>query len=127
MKRCHNIIRKGAPKTEETGKFRRKTEISESRNVFEMNPYVTQKGKIKTPNEFRQFLCKCACLERVGLQKAKEEFNKFYSVTSHDAQRAFICVRVRECSVKRKRVKESSKTTYTRQYVVKGVTVCKHF
>ncbi|XP_068084004.1 uncharacterized protein [Anabrus simplex] len=89
--------------------------------------YITQRGYLKEPKEFREYICSCKCLNKIGIDAVKEEFKNFYSTTSHDAQTALICAMVTTKDVKRKRVKDSNKRTATRTYTIRGVKVCKSF
>lgn len=77
--------------------------------------------------EFRHCICHCNCLEKVGEENAINEFKKFYSVESHDAQRALICSHVLEVEIKRKRVIASDTKKHSRVYKLCGKTVCKTF
>lgn len=67
------------------------------------------------------------CLQKVGEENLETEFKKFYSVESHDAQRALICSMVNEVPIKRKRNKASEKKKFSRIYKVSGHIVCKPF
>ena len=117
----------GRPKKGRKRKFPSQNREIRKMKCIHNETYITVKGKTKLPKEFRQFLCQCACLERVSVQKAREEYDKFYAVDSYDAQRALICAMVRECPVKRKQVKGSDKKKFSREYSVNGVVVCKAF
>lgn len=118
---------KGRPKKDRRRKFSEQNrDIRKMKNI-QNKTHFTQMGKLKRAKEFRKFLCKCECLSKVGVEAAKQEYDKFYAVTSHDAQRALICAMVSENIIKRKRVKNSNKRNYSRWYTIHDVEVCKMF
>lgn len=58
-------------------------------------------------------------------ENLETEFKKFFSVESHDAQRALICTMVNEVPIKRN--KASEKKNFSRIYKLSGIIVCKPF
>lgn len=122
-----NTSNTGRPKKGRKRKFPEQNRQQRKKNCITNKDYMDQRGKLHEKKEFRQYMCRCNCFDRVGEQNIKEEFKKFYSVDSHDAQRALICTMVREVEIKRKRVKNSNLKKKSREYQVCGKVVCKSF
>lgn len=117
----------GRPKRGRKRKYENQNRETRKRLCIQNKDYFTQRNKFKEAKEFRHYICPCKCSEKVGEENARKEFGKFYSVTSHDAQRALICSMVQESEIKRKRMKTSKKRKYTRLYKMCGKVVCKTF
>lgn len=117
----------GRPRKGRKRKYPSQNRAERTINCIQNKGYITQRGSVKMPKEFRQYLCRCDCLNKVGIERAQEEYKKFYSVTSHDAQRALICAMVNDFPIKRKRNKNSQKRNRSRRFTINDVTVCKPF
>ncbi|XP_050516754.1 DNA ligase 1-like [Diabrotica virgifera virgifera] len=117
----------GRPKKGRKRKFPSQNREIRKKHCIQNKSYFTQKGEMKLKKEFRQYLCKCDCLSKVGIENAKQEYDKFYEVSSHDAQRALICAMVQEGPIKRKRKQNSTKKMHSRVYNINGHVVCKTF
>ncbi|XP_050497796.1 uncharacterized protein LOC126878976 [Diabrotica virgifera virgifera] len=117
----------GRPKKGGKRKFPSQNREICKKDCIQNKSYFTQKGEMKLKKEFRQYLCKCDCLSKVGIENAKQEYDKFYEVSSYDAQRALICAMVQEGPIKRKRKQNSTKKMHSRVYNINGHVVCKTF
>lgn len=117
----------GRPKRGRKRKYLSQNRAIRKMNCIQNKEYVSQRYKVREAKEFRQYLCRCNCFDRIGADVVKNEFRKFYSVESHDAQRALLCTMVQETAIKRKRAKNSKRRSTTRIYTVAGVQVCKPF
>lgn len=117
----------GRPKKGRKQKYKNQNRQTRKMNCIQNKEYIGKNGKLYVEKEFRQYVCSCGCFDRVGEKTLKTEFKKFYSVSSHDAQRALICNMVKEVEIKRKRVKHSDKRKKSRIYQICGNLVCKPF
>lgn len=64
---------KGRPKKGRKRKFAEQNRNIRKIKNIQNKSHFTQKGKLKSTKEFRQFLCKCDCLSKVGIEAAKQE------------------------------------------------------
>lgn len=95
--------------------------------------YVNSRKKIVSPKKFVDFHCTCRkkCHENISVEKRLAQFNKFHSLGSYDAQNMFLNTVVKEQPVKRhyisteNKTKISKKKSYSRQYFLDGVLVCR--
>ncbi|XP_039284184.1 uncharacterized protein LOC120351332 [Nilaparvata lugens] len=117
----------GRPKRGRKLKYENQNRTMRKKLCIQNKDYYTQRNKFKEAKAFRHYICKCKCLERIGEENARKEYDKFYNVESHDAQRALICSMISELKIKRKRVKNSDTRKFTRVYNMLGKVVCKTF
>lgn len=93
--------------------------------------YVNSRKQNIDPKPFLDYSCNCPkeCQETISNENRLTEFRKFYALGSYDAQNMFLAACVKEKPVKRSYVTVSSdnskKKTYTREYYLKDVLVCK--
>ncbi|KAF9418473.1 hypothetical protein HW555_004761 [Spodoptera exigua] len=95
--------------------------------------YVNSKKKIVSPKEFIDYECNCLkkCHENISVEKRLAQFKKFYSLGSYNAQNMFLTALINEQPVKRHYVATDNKTqvskkkSYSRQYFLDGVSVCR--
>lgn len=104
----------GRPKRGRRRKYEHQDRDTRNKCCIQNRGYFTQRNVFKEPTAFRHYLRPCICLENVGEDNAKKGFDAFYSVESHDAQRALICSMVSAFETQRKRVKTSNKRTFSR-------------
>ncbi|KAL0821958.1 hypothetical protein ABMA28_005346 [Loxostege sticticalis] len=82
--------------------------------------YVNSRKKTVSPKKFIDFQCSCQkkCHEIVSVEKRLAQFKKFYSLGSYNAQNMFLTALIKEQPV-------SKKKSYSRQYFLDGVSVCR--
>lgn len=95
---------KGRPKKGRKRKFEDQDRTIRKTKCIQNKQYYSQRGKLVEEKQIRHFICPCQCLQKVGEGNLETEFKKFYSVESHDAQRALICSMVNEVPIKRKSI-----------------------
>ncbi|CAH1634669.1 unnamed protein product [Spodoptera littoralis] len=95
--------------------------------------YVNTKKQVVESKVFIDYSCNCPkqCQEKVSSEQKLEEFNKFYSFGSYVAQNMYLIACIKEKPKKRAYVttarhnlKRNNKT-YTREYYLKNILVCK--
>lgn len=118
---------RGRPKKGQKRKFEDQDRTIRKTKCIQNKQYYSQRGKLVEEKQIRHFICPCQCLQKVGEENLETEFKKFYSVESHDAQRALICSMVNEVPIKIKRNKASERKKFSRIYKLSGNIVCKPF
>lgn len=95
--------------------------------------YVNSRKKIVSPKKCIDFQSSCLkkCHENVSVEKRLDQFKKFYSLGFYNAQNMFLTALIKVQPVKRhyvatdNKTKVSKKKTYSRQYFLDGVSVCR--
>lgn len=81
----------GRPKRGRKRKYLSQNRAIRKMNCIQNKEYVSQRGKVKEAKEFRRYLCRCNCFNRIGADVLQNDFRKFYSVESHDMQLCGTC------------------------------------
>ncbi|XP_045503544.1 uncharacterized protein LOC123700387 [Colias croceus] len=96
--------------------------------------YVNYKKQTIEPKVFMDYICNCAkkCQDKITTETKLEEFNKFYSTDSYQAQNMYLVSCIKEKPKKRAYVTTMQNTigmknnkTFSREYYLKDILVCK--
>lgn len=125
---------RGRPKKGRKRKFQDHT-LAQAKDRKYLNlPYHSNKKNTRLPSKtFQDYTCNCQkkCSELISREKRQEEFYKYVSLGSYEAQLLFITSSVKEKNKARTYTVNESKTgqrrpkNYSRTYTICGTEVCK--
>lgn len=122
----------GRPKKGRKRKHSEFTIAQAKTRKYNNKSYFTKKKYVE-PKVFHDYSCSCQrqCYQLVSLEKRQEEFEKFVTLGSYEAQALYIAKTVRETKKNRTYTVLGSKTgkkrprEYTRTYSICGIDVCR--
>lgn len=90
--------------------------------------YFNYRGRKIEPKPFSDFRCGCPkkCSERICSEKRKEQFDRFWSLGSYNAQTSFIAAAVTEYPKQRQYGRSATKKTFSRRYKLDGEIICRN-
>lgn len=118
-------LNQGRPKKGRKRKFNDQSREDRKKRCQTNQDYISQSGKNIPSKDFRDYVCRCKCSEKVPVDLREKEFQKFWSLDTYSAKCLFVAKNVSVRNIRRKRNKNSTKRNTTRHYTLAGVKVCK--
>lgn len=122
----------GRPKKGRKRKYGEHNREERKKRKYQNLSYVNSRKQNIDPKPFVYYYnCNCPkkCPENISSENRLTEFQKFYALGTYEAQNMFIAACVKEIPIKRSYVSTSTriskKKTFTREYYLKDVRVCK--
>lgn len=118
----------GRPKKGRKRKYNQQNRAQKKINKDGNKAYFNYKGRKVEPKQFEDYRCDCPkkCSEKVCIEKRKDEFTRFWSLESYNAQTNFIAAAVTEYPKQRLYGRNATKRTFSRTYKLGEEIVCRN-